>query len=121
MVEADNIEGRERWRGWATGRGQKKNGEMIKYSGVKFSRPNSVRLPIQYPLANICLSVSTLLRLGKIEATNRELCIYPAVGRILLALGFLLSQCPAFLVPFARIRSDTSSQMKGPHQIGPLV
>ena len=36
-------------RGWATGRGQEKNGEKIKYCAVKFSHPNSVRLPIQYP------------------------------------------------------------------------
>ena len=91
-------------RGWATGRGQKKNGEMIKYCAVKFSRPNSDRLPIQYPprtgkhlLVRLCSSLRAPA--WQHRSVEPRIRIYPPARKNRPGLGPLLSQCPAFLVP----------------------
>jgi len=82
-------------------KGQKKNGEMIKYCAVKFSHPNSDRLPIQYPhrTPKLLLVRLSSLRLGKIEASNDNFSdLSSSSGEFCCVSDFLLSQRPAFLV-----------------------
>jgi len=53
---------------------------MIKYCAVKFGRPNSVRLPIQYPhrTGKLLLVRLPSLRLGNIEAPNHKFSNLPS-------------------------------------------
>ena len=94
IFEVDNIEGREDEQ---QRRGQKQNGEMIKYCAAKFSRPISARLAISIrPHQNIGLSQffpSILCSRSWHTEENRE----PQRSQVLLRTR-LLSQRPAFLV-----------------------
>lgn len=103
ILGVDNIgRGREEDEDEQLGRGQKKNGEMIKYA-VKFSRPNSARLPThtvssRCPLTLACrlspVHSSPGLATSKAR-TAPTFRIYPAAWQN--SPNFLLSQRPAFL------------------------
>ena len=100
---------------------------MIKYSAVKFSRPNSVRLPIQYPHRTrktfACPSLQLIERSGLATSKRRTtsfLDLSPSPEEFWWARISFSPNAQHFLslCPFC---ARTSSQMKGPHQIGPLV
>lgn len=112
ILGVDNIgRGREEDEDEQLGRGQKKNGEMIKYA-VKFSRPNSARLPTHTVSSNLGLSsLSGTLepRLGDIEGSNSP--DLPDLPRSLAEF----SQPPSLPTPsiscLVRFHSNTSAQI----------
>lgn len=95
------------------GRGQKKNGEMIKYSAAKISRPNSARLPT-HPVLQAWLARCTSARLGRGLAAGKTrtaptLGLVPAAQRGPSWIAF--SPVPSVLVP-CPLSPSTSPRVK---------